>query len=602
MSKTISIDCDPKEIRLAIGSSGLTGVSIEHLLSAPLDMQPTEDYLDSPKTVAAIQMLLKKANIKGGNAVVCIGRSSIELRSLQLPSTDKNELPDMVRFAAQRHFANVGDNWPIDFVVLKSGDGVSEILAASMNPARIDRLGHLMETCGLKLNQLVLRPMLACSVAIAKKPELATTPTLFVDFVNDEIDMAITEGKNVVFMRTIRTNSDQDEASKARVLIGEIKRTLLAAASQQSQLQVGRVMLWGSTESLSGLCSTLSSSLDLPVEGIDPFELIDVSSKAKQEVGIDKSRYAAVIGGMLAPSLTGSLIDFHNPRKREEKQKPVRLMALAATAGAVLLGGGIYWYASSHSALDSEIAELNTKIEANKKSLELAKTTTSQWKKLEKFLSGSYSVLEQLEFVSANALPPEKMIFRSTTFNLETKKEEGVVSTNYVTPDQSNRTEAEARLRGPGRTVTSGGFTKSMDKTSPFTWASSLNIRLAPKKVEDVRKWSDVSLNELPKREEDLSEKPSPEEKPSSGTSSIKESDAAPPPPVPIPASTPATEPATTTATEPAPATAPATAPGTTPATAPAQPSTEETGAKQSDAARTAPTPSEVPNQRGNAS
>nr|MCU0712353.1 hypothetical protein [Pirellula sp.] len=380
--------------------------------------------------------------------------------------------------------------------------------------------------------------------------------------------------------------------------------------SQQSQLQVGRVMLWGSLESLAGMCASLSSALDLPVEGLDPFELIDVSSKAKQEVGSDKSRYAAVIGGMLAPSLTGSLIDFHNPRKREEKQKPVRLIALAATAAAVLLGGGVYWYASSHSALDSEIAELSTKIEANKKSLELAKTTTSQWKKLEKFLSGSYSVLEQLEFVSSNALPPEKMIFRSTTFNLETKKEEGVVSTNYVTPDQSNRTEAEARLRGAGRTVTSGGFTKSMDKTSPFAWASSLNIRLAPRKVEDVRKWSNVSLNELPKREEDLSEKPSPEEKPSSGTSSIKESDAAPPPPAPLPASTSATEPASTTATEPAPATAPGTtpatapapAPATTPATAPAQPSTEETGAKQSDAARTEPSPSEVPNQRGNAS
>lgn len=511
MSKTISIDCDPKEIRLAIGSSGLTGVSIEHLLSAPLDLQPTEDYLDSPKTVAAIQMLLKKANTKGGNAVVCIGRSSIELRSLQLPSTDKNELPDMVRFAAQRHFANVGDNWPIDFVVLKSGDGVSEILAASMNPGRIDRLSHLMETCGLKLNQLVLRPMLACSVAIAKKPELASTPTLYVDFVNDEIDMAITEGKNVVFMRTIRTNSDQDEASKARVLVGEIKRTLLAAASQQSQLNVGRVLLWGSPESMSGMCASLSSALDMPVESLDPFELIDVSSKAKQEVGSDKSRYAAVIGGMLAPSLTGSLIDFHNPRKREEKQKPVRLIALAATAAAVVLGAGVYGYFSSHSALDAEIAELNAKIDGNKKTLELAKTTTSHWKKLEKFLSGSYSVLEQLEFVSANALPPEKMIFRSATFNLETKKDEGVVSTNYITPDQSNRTDAEARLRGPGRIVTSGGFTKSMDKTSPFAWTSSLNIRLAPRKVEDVRKWSDVALDELPKREEDLSTKPTSE-------------------------------------------------------------------------------------------
>lgn len=529
MSKTITIDCDPKEIRLAIGFSGLTGVSIEHLLSAPLDLQPTEDYLDSPKTVAAIQMLLKKANTKGGNAVVCIGRSSIELRSLQLPSTDKNELPDMVRFAAQRHFANVGDNWPIDFVVLKSGDGVSEILAASMNPVRIDRLSHLLDTCGLKLNQLVLRPMLACSVAISKKPELAATPTLFVDFVNDEIDMAITEGKNVVFMRTIRTNAEQDEASKSRVLIGEIKRTLLAAASQQSQLNVGRVVLWGSPDSLVGTCAALSSALDMPIESLDPFELIDVSSRAKQEVGSDKSRYAAVIGGMLAPSLTGSLIDFHNPRKREEKQKPVRLFALAGTAAALILGVGVYWYFASHSALDTEIAELNSKIDANKKTLELAKTTTAHWKKLEKFLAGSYSVLEQLEYVSANALPPDKMIFRSTTFNLETKKDEGVVSTNYITPDQSNRTEAEARLRGEGRIVTSGGFTKSMDKSSPYAWASSLNMRLSPRKVEDIRKWNDVALNDLP-NVKSAAEKGSTSD-PDNKQSNIKETDAAPPTP-----------------------------------------------------------------------
>ena len=498
MSKTISIDCDPKEVRLAIGSSGLTGVSIEQILSAPLDMQPTEDYLDSPKTVAAIQMLLKKANIKSGNAVVCIGRSSIELRSLQLPSTDKNELPDMVRFAAQRHFANVGDNWPIDFVVLKSSDGVSEILAASMNPGRIDRISQLMESCGLKLNQLVLRPMLACSVAIAKKPEIGATPTLFVDFVNDEIDMAITEGKNVVFMRTIRTNSDQDEASKTRVLAGEIKRTLLAAASQQSQLNVGRVLLWGATESVSGMCDSLAKTLEIPVEGLDPFELIDIAAKAKQEVGDEKSRYAAVIGGMLAPSLTGSLIDFHNPRKREEKQKPVRLIALAASAAAVLLGGSVYWYVSSHAALDAEIEELKVKIDGNKKPLELATTNTNHWKKLERFLSGSYSVLEQLEYVSAKALPPEKMILRGASFSLDTRKDEGTLVTSYVTPDQSNRTDAEARLRGPGRVVTSEGFSKNMDKSSPYVWASSLTMKIAPRVVGEVRNWKDVVLNEIP--------------------------------------------------------------------------------------------------------
>ncbi len=158
MSKTITIDCDPKEMRIAVGTSGLTGVSVEQVLSAPLDMAPNEDYLESPKTLAALQLLLKKGNIRSGNAIVCVARSNVELRSVHVPTVDKNEMPDMVRFAAQRQFANVGDSWPIDFVTLgPTPDGMTEVLAASVNPARIDRLEKILEDNGLKFSQLVLR-------------------------------------------------------------------------------------------------------------------------------------------------------------------------------------------------------------------------------------------------------------------------------------------------------------------------------------------------------------------------------------------------------------------------------------------------------------
>jgi Tfp pilus assembly PilM family ATPase len=124
-------------------------------------LAPGEDYLESKRTIEAIQLLLKQANVRSGNAIVCIGRSNVELRSVHLPSVDKNELPEMVRFAAQRHFANVGDSWPIDFVTLgTTAEGMTEVLAASMNPSRIERISKLLEANGLKLGQLVLRPML----------------------------------------------------------------------------------------------------------------------------------------------------------------------------------------------------------------------------------------------------------------------------------------------------------------------------------------------------------------------------------------------------------------------------------------------------------
>jgi Tfp pilus assembly PilM family ATPase len=544
MSKTICIDCDPKEMRIAVGTSGLTGVSIEHLLRAPLDLAPEEDYLDNPKTLAAAQSLLRQANIKSGNAVVCIGRSSVELRSLQLPSSNKDELPDMVRFAAQRHFANVGDTWPIDFVTLKSEGDTTEILAAAINPARIERLSRLIESCGLKLGQLVLRPMVACAVALAKRADLSNANTLFVDLLNEEADMAITEAKSVVFMRTIRFNTEQDEQSKVRTLSSEIKRTLLAAASQQSQLKVDRVLIWGSKSNTSNLCQALSQSLDMPVESIDPFELIDVTSKAKQEAGDDRGRYAAVIGGMLAPNLSESLIDFQNPRKRTEAKRPIRAMALAVTAASLVVGAGVYWYFSSHWEMDAKIAVLNKTIESQKKLVESANKSTAQWARIESFLSGRFSLLDELEFMSKNALEPDKVIYRDTTFSLEQKKNEGVISARYVTPEQANKTEIETRLRGDDRTVTSTGFLNNPDKNSKYAWIGDLSIRLNPRKVDDVRKWKDVELitrvtpepedgkataNPTPTESKGTEDKPA--DNSPSPSDKVQESDAAPPKP-----------------------------------------------------------------------
>ncbi len=56
-----------------------------------------------------------EGGVGGGEVIVSVPRSRVELRNLQLPKAERDELPDMVRFAAMRQFTSVGDTWPIDF-------------------------------------------------------------------------------------------------------------------------------------------------------------------------------------------------------------------------------------------------------------------------------------------------------------------------------------------------------------------------------------------------------------------------------------------------------------------------------------------------------
>ena len=328
MSRIVTIDCTPNEIRIAVGSKGLTGVSLEHVVCCPLVLGENEELISSPKTLDAIQSLLKKVGVKSGEAVVCVGRSSIELRALTLPSVDNNELPDMVRFAAQRHFANVGDNWPIDFVTMPSShENMTECLAASMNPVLIERVHKVLESCGLTLTQLVLRPMASATMAVVKQPQLATSVVLLLDLFRDEADMAVTENGHVVFMRNVRFSGSNNSASNLQILTGEIKRTMIAAASQRPDLNVEQIRIWGDDSQHAELCRSLSQSLSVPVTSLDPLQLFDASQSVRSEADGDAGKFAASVGALMAPQLADRLIDFSNPAqagREDETRRHVR--------------------------------------------------------------------------------------------------------------------------------------------------------------------------------------------------------------------------------------------------------------------------------------
>jgi Tfp pilus assembly PilM family ATPase len=489
MSRLISIECDPKEVRIAVGSVGLTGVVLEHVVSAPLELNEKEDLLSSQKTLGALQLLLRQIGIRSGNAVFCLGRSSIELRAMTLPSTDRNELPEMVRFAAQRQFANVGDSWPIDYVTLPSSNAnATDCMVATINPSVLDRLSKMAESLGLTMTRVVLRPMTSATLAVAKRPALSAAPVLLLELFRDEADMAVLDQGHVVFMRNVRFSQPIDLVVNQGNLVSEIKRTMIAAASQRENLSIDQVRIWGPTSQHESLCQMLSTALDVNVESVDAFELLDASKAIRESAGLNSGRFASTVGALVSSQVADRLIDFSNPRKREEVKRPFVKYAIAGAAAATLLVGGYVWQSMAHAELDKEIERLNAAIARNSETLKISTKKITDWNKVEDFLEGDHQWLDELEYMSQHAANADRAIFGVTTFTTDPRTNAASISTKFVTGKQEDVPEFQDAFRDAKHQVRSTGLNKSPDKTGAFPFASDITIKLAPITVVDPRK------------------------------------------------------------------------------------------------------------------
>lgn len=515
MSRFLTIECDSNEIRLAIGSSGLTGVSIERVLSDSLSLEEGADPWGSPTALTTLKSLLQQGGIKSGEAIACVSRNDIELRAITLPDVDANELPDMVRFATPRYFANVTDSWPLDFITVPAHmEGSVDCVVGAINPSLLQNIEQTISQAGLTLKHVFLRPMAALAGALARHPEWLNESVLFMDLLNEEVDVVISERGNAVFMRNFHAPGEGSDPGSAKLFAAEIKRTLLSAASQRPGLKVDRIVLW-SKDSMAPVAEALGRAVELPVSMVDPFAWAEKATIAIAATTQTVGRFAPVLGAFNFLQHRSRLIDFSNPRKRIEKKKPIASYIAAASVGMALLGGGWWWYSSSHAALDNEIAQLREAIKNEEGVLKTRTKEVADWKKVENFLRGDVPWLDELENLSQRAKEPDQAYFGTTTFLIEPRTNTASISAKYYAKEQEIVPGVQAAFRDTKHTVKGTAVTQSPDKNYPH--ASDLTITLAPQEVPDPRdvKKSPPAKSEKPAEQaEKASLEKAPEEKP----------------------------------------------------------------------------------------
>lgn len=487
MARLLAIEWDAREARVAVGRARGTSIVVEQTFAIDLPKRSTGENSPSEKEIgAAIAAALAQRGLSHSETLVAVGRANIELRFLTTPPTPPEELPDLVRFQAMRQFSTLGDDWPLDFVPLEENrDGGINVLAAAISPELVQQIRDTCSAAGISCSRLVLRPFATASLLLGDKSD--DRCRMLVDLLSDEADLTVMTGGKVIFPRTIRLPESDGGEGQGRALLGEIRRTVIAAQNQLGGRKVEQVVIFGDGRHHAALKKLLEEELTLEagVELVDPLTKVELEGEAQRHRPEYPGTFAPLLG-MLAEEAAGRphQVDFLHPRQRPKPPDRRRLYALAGAAAGTLALAVVVLIWMQFSSLNSEINQLQTQINQQEKLAKSGKVYRERAQKLQRFDSGDISWLDELRLISENAPPADQARVESMAAIVH-KQGGGTLTVQALANDPELLQRAQDRLRERGRLVEGTGASKD-PKLVDLPWRSSIGILARPVSERDV--------------------------------------------------------------------------------------------------------------------
>lgn len=415
MSELLALEWNSHEIRVAVACGRGNRVVIEHAFLVPWNEGASGAGQPEQRIGQRIAEELDLRGIGRPQTLVAVGRTSIELRQIQLPPAPDEDLPDMVHFQAAREFNELDEHWLLDFVPIDEGsDGPRTVLATAIAPVVIGQIEGVCQGAGLKMQRLLLRPCAAASLLTGEKAETRGKLRLLVDLLSDEADLTVVLDGKAVFLRTMRLAANLPPLP---ALLAEIRLTMAAVQSQLAGRKVQAIVLCGQDKIHADLAQSIEAEFGLPTESIDPFAGLELGPALRGSLPEHPGRFAPLLGMLLAEiKQTSHAIDFLHPRRRAEPPSR-RKTWIAAAVVAALLPLGYLTYARIESyLLANEVDRLTTQSKSLDADIVSAKKVRTTVAEISKWTDGEAIWLDQLRALSEGFPPAQEAILGQLTF------------------------------------------------------------------------------------------------------------------------------------------------------------------------------------------
>jgi Tfp pilus assembly PilM family ATPase len=457
MSRLLALEWDAKEARVVVGQKRGAGFTVERAFAVPLP-QREEGQTADPDVGSILGKALVEQGVAKGDALVAVGRASIELRFLSTPPVPEDELPEVVRFQALRQFTTLGDDWPLDFVPLSpNADGGMNVLAAAIAPDLVEQIRKACSAANIHVSRLVLRPFAAAALLQQQLDDGKCR--MIVDLLRDEADLTVLIGPQVIFPRTVRLPAVTEAEGLARTLLAEGRRTMIAAQNQLGGRRVEEVVIFGDGEHHATLKQLLEKDLSLTVRLVDPFDSVELGSDTRSRKPEYPGTFAPLLG-MLSDEAAGRapVVDFLHARKKPAPPNQKRWYAIAGAAAAavVLLAAGcVQWQLWS---LDANIRKLTAERTKQDKLAKASVVPVKDAQKLDLYAAADVNWLDEITRVSQKLPPPQAV--RIDEFRASAQAKGGGIIILRGGFDKPGRmADLEVALRDKQHSVSGSGLT-----------------------------------------------------------------------------------------------------------------------------------------------
>ena len=215
LSRVVAIEWDARTLRVVHAHLNKRGIKIDRILTAgiPSDL----DIADPEQLGGHIRRVLDQEGITTRHALVDIPRDQAILKTLNLPTVNREELPGMVQIQIAKELPFPAGEAVIDFVVaptLSPEETMTDVLVAAVRNEALQQCEATIAAAGLKLERVGLRPY-ANTVAVRELLKFAMPErVLLIDVRSTLTEIDVLRNSALAFSRAASVLIPRDISGK----------------------------------------------------------------------------------------------------------------------------------------------------------------------------------------------------------------------------------------------------------------------------------------------------------------------------------------------------------------------------------------------------
>ncbi len=292
---------------------------------------------------------MEAAGMSRGTAVFALDRSITSFKRLDLPTSNPDELADMVRIAVERDLPIDSDEAVIDFTVIGHSEKGTVVESVAVPRREIDRIHEIASVAGLTVGRVA--PRCHGSLRLADPHE----PTLVVDVTGEGLELALAVDGTLPWSRGIEIKGPDGGSPTAEQLVPEARRSWISYRLSNDEVESPRLLVLGGEQAENALDAVAEAT------GLEASRFVgDRRVKADADM-----RGVWPLVGLLLPAPAPTIVDLASPRQAPDIAARWRQRGLAL-AGLAIIAAGAGWTIGNRelTGVRDLAADLQTKASA----------------------------------------------------------------------------------------------------------------------------------------------------------------------------------------------------------------------------------------------